>query len=276
MSAGWSWYVIALVVLNIVGCVWLLWWTGKRRPGPGARQIPAMYGMAISPNTTSRCHAGGSTCSTSPSCSASATWSGSRASAHSPAPASGPRWASTTPTRPCRRRKLEATFSPYEGQAIDVLARDPKALQLGRSLFGNYCATCHGSSAQGAIGFPNLTDKIWHWGGTPDRVLHTVLDGRDGAMPPWGPVLTGMGGEHAVDDVVGLRRSLSSPDKSPAERLHGRAGQAALRGRLRRLPRPGRQGQSGSGRAGPDRRLLAVWRQQREPARRPAPRVAMA
>ena len=36
MTTGWSWYVIALVVLNIAGCVWLLWWTGKRRPGDPA------------------------------------------------------------------------------------------------------------------------------------------------------------------------------------------------------------------------------------------------
>jgi hypothetical protein len=33
MSGGWSLYVIALIVLNIVGCVWLLWWTARRRPG---------------------------------------------------------------------------------------------------------------------------------------------------------------------------------------------------------------------------------------------------
>lgn len=36
MSNAWSWYVIALVVLNIAGCVALLWWTGKRRPGDPA------------------------------------------------------------------------------------------------------------------------------------------------------------------------------------------------------------------------------------------------
>ena len=33
MSSAWSWYVIVLVVLNLAGCVWLLRWTGKRRPG---------------------------------------------------------------------------------------------------------------------------------------------------------------------------------------------------------------------------------------------------
>ena len=36
MSAGWSAFIIALVVLNVVGCVWLIWWTAKVRPGdPG-------------------------------------------------------------------------------------------------------------------------------------------------------------------------------------------------------------------------------------------------
>src|SRR4249919_2163381 len=33
MTQGWSLYIIAFVVLNIVGATWLLWWTGRRRPG---------------------------------------------------------------------------------------------------------------------------------------------------------------------------------------------------------------------------------------------------
>ena len=36
MSTGWSWYVIALVALNIAGCAWLLWWTARRKPGDPA------------------------------------------------------------------------------------------------------------------------------------------------------------------------------------------------------------------------------------------------
>ena len=36
MNPAWSWYVIALVVLNLGGATWLLWTTAKRRPGdPG-------------------------------------------------------------------------------------------------------------------------------------------------------------------------------------------------------------------------------------------------
>ena len=36
MSTAWSWYVIVIVASNIIGCVWLLWWTGKRSPGDPA------------------------------------------------------------------------------------------------------------------------------------------------------------------------------------------------------------------------------------------------
>ncbi len=42
--------------------------------------------------------------------------------------------------------KLEQTFKPFAGKAIDRLAQDPKAVALGRSIFSNTCATCHGSS----------------------------------------------------------------------------------------------------------------------------------
>jgi cytochrome c oxidase cbb3-type subunit 3 len=107
--------------------------------------------------------------------------------------------------------KLNAAFAKYAGKPIDAIARDPHAVAIGHSIFTNTCSGCHGSSAKGAIGYPNLTDDIWHWGGTPDRVLETVLDGREGVMPEWGKVLTGMGGENAVDYVASYVQSLSDP-----------------------------------------------------------------
>jgi cytochrome c oxidase cbb3-type subunit 3 len=84
-------------------------------------------------------------------------------------------------------------------------------VRLGRSIFNNTCATCHGSTAKGANGYPDLTDDIWHWGGSPQKVLQTVLDGREGVMPEWGKVLTGIGGEHAVDNVAAYVRALRDP-----------------------------------------------------------------
>src|SRR3546814_20185914 len=70
-------------------------------------------------------------------------------------------------------------------------------------IFSNNCATCHGTSAQGAIGFPNLSDDIWPWGGSPEDILTSILDGREGVMPEWGTVLTGMGGDRWEEGGVG-------------------------------------------------------------------------
>ncbi len=43
MSSQWSWYIVALVALNIVGCVWLLWFTGKRRAGDPTPEQTSHY-----------------------------------------------------------------------------------------------------------------------------------------------------------------------------------------------------------------------------------------
>ena len=95
-------------------------------------------------------------------------------------------------------KKLEATFAPFAGKPIDQIAQDPKALKLGKAIFSNTCAACHGSSGQGATGYPNLTDDIWHWGGAPDQILETVLNGRQAAMPAWEAALGGKEGVTAV------------------------------------------------------------------------------
>ena len=39
--------------------------------------------------------------------------------------------------------KMEAAFKPFANQPINELARDPKALALGQSIFSNTCAACH-------------------------------------------------------------------------------------------------------------------------------------
>ena len=208
MTSGWTWYIIFLVALNIGGCAWLLWWTSRRRPGDPK------------PEDTSH------------------VWDGDITEYNKPLPKwwinlfyltiifaigylfwfgglgavkaySG--WTSTgehDARKAINDARLEKTFAPYAGQAIDVLAKDPQALALGRSIFGNTCATCHGSAGKGAIGYPNLTDNVWHWGGSPEQVLQSVLDGREGVMPPWGKILEGMGGADATDYVIAHVRAL--------------------------------------------------------------------
>ncbi len=100
---------------------------------------------------------------------------------------------------------LAKTFAPYEAVAVADLERDAAALRIGRNLFLNNCAGCHGSDARGAPGFPNLTDQDWLWGGAPDAVLTSIRDGRAGVMPGWLPVL----GEGGVEDILAYVMSLS-------------------------------------------------------------------
>lgn len=47
----------------------------------------------------------------------------------------------------------------------------------GHRLFGDNCAACHGMTATGNPGFPNLIDKDWLWGGSPDALAHTIAVG---------------------------------------------------------------------------------------------------
>jgi cytochrome c oxidase cbb3-type subunit 3 len=90
---------------------------------------------------------------------------------------------------------------------IKAVAANPEAKEMGARLFQTYCAQCHGSDAKGAKGFPNLTDKDWLWGGSPDRIKETITKGRDAVMTPKG-VKPDMDAEQ-VKDVVAYVRSLS-------------------------------------------------------------------
>lgn len=51
------------------------------------------------------------------------------------------------------------------------------ALAAGQAAFGDNCAPCHGSGAQGGPGYPNLNDDDWLWGGTLDEIHTTIRYG---------------------------------------------------------------------------------------------------
>src|SRR3990172_376608 len=95
-------------------------------------------------------------------------------------------------------------FDKFRTQDIPTVAKDPEALKIGQRLFSTYCTQCHGSDARGARGFPNLTDNEWQWGGTPEKIEETILNGREGAMPPWGEMLGEQKSFDAVEYVLGL------------------------------------------------------------------------
>jgi len=50
-------------------------------------------------------------------------------------------------------------------------------LAAGRSAFGDNCATCHGVGGGGGLGYPNLRDDDWIWGGSYDAIRQTIVGG---------------------------------------------------------------------------------------------------
>lgn len=48
------------------------------------------------------------------------------------------------------------------------------AMEGGRAAFGDNCAPCHGTGAQGFVGYPNLNDDEWIWGGTLEEIEYTI------------------------------------------------------------------------------------------------------
>jgi cytochrome c oxidase cbb3-type subunit 3 len=105
--------------------------------------------------------------------------------------------------------QAQSQFGPLYARlaAKDVveLAKDPEAMAIGQRLFLNSCAQCHASDGGGSRGFPNLTDKDWLWGGTPEAIKQTIAEGRSGVMPPWGPAI----GDEGVKNVTAYLMQLS-------------------------------------------------------------------
>ena len=93
--------------------------------------------------------------------------------------------------------------------------------QTGRTLFGDNCAVCHGRSAKGGNGFPNLVSGSWLWGGTPEAIAETIRvginsahpDSRASQMPAFGrdQVLQ----RADIENVVAYVLSLSDPSVKP-------------------------------------------------------------
>ena len=101
--------------------------------------------------------------------------------------------------------KIGPLYQKFAALEVPALAKDAQAMATAQRLFLNHCAQCHASDGGGSRGFPNLTDKDWLWGGTPEAIKTTISDGRMGVMPPWGPVL----GEQGAKDVAHYVMSLS-------------------------------------------------------------------
>jgi len=206
MSTSWSWYIIILTVANIVACFWLIRWTSKRQVGEAAQG-----------DTTGH------------------IWDEDLQEYNNPLPRwwlwlfyltilfaviyltiypglgkyKGTAGWSEVGQYQTEMKEADSKYAPifaaYAKTPIPELAKDNKAMATGQRLFLTYCSVCHGSTATGAPGFPNLTDNDWLYGGDPETIQTTILDGRNGMMPPMGAGLP----DAQVDELVAFVLSLS-------------------------------------------------------------------
>ena len=65
-------------------------------------------------------------------------------------------------------------------RSLSGLPSDGLRAQVGRRLFAQNCAACHGADAKGNldIGAPNLTDRTWLYGSTEAAITETIAKGR--------------------------------------------------------------------------------------------------
>jgi len=109
--------------------------------------------------------------------------------------------------------KYGPIFEAYAARSIPDLAADKDALKVGQRLFLQNCSQCHGSDAGGTTGFPNLTDKDWLYGGSPEAIKSTILHGRKAnGMMAWE---TALGGDQGVKEVAAYVISLSGREVDP-------------------------------------------------------------
>ncbi|MGE0188697.1 MAG: cytochrome-c oxidase, cbb3-type subunit III [Steroidobacteraceae bacterium] len=210
MTSPAAWFVIVMTIGNIVACLWLIWWTARRRVSSTAKTtghswdgieeynnpmprwwlglfiITIIFGfvyLALYPGL------GNYTGSTG--------WTSAQQLAQ-------------------QQAQTQAIFEARYGELakLDVvnLSKNVEAMAAAKNLFANNCSTCHGSDARGAKGFPNLADNDWLWGGNPETIYETIAHGRKGVMPGWVAIL----GTTGVEEVSAYVLSLSGR-KVPSE-----------------------------------------------------------
>lgn len=66
-------------------------------------------------------------------------------------------------------------------RSLSGLPHDPLRAQLGKPLFAQTCAACHGADGKGnqAVGAPNLTDATWLYGSSEATIIESIARGRN-------------------------------------------------------------------------------------------------
>lgn len=219
-SNFWSLFIAAITVGGIVACLLLLWFSGKAKA------------MTAHDNTTGH------------------VWDGDLREMNNPLP----RWWvwlfiitivfggvylalypglgnrpgklgwSSTGQHQAEMAKAEKDLAPlyakYVAMKTEDMAGDAQAMAIGERLFMNNCAQCHGSDGRGSKGFPNLADKDWLHGGSPDKIKESIMLGRNGNMPAMAAAVG------SPDDVKNVAHYVLSLSGDPHDSLRASLGKS--------------------------------------------------
>lgn len=119
-------------------------------------------------------------------------------------------------------RRMREYLEKVGASDYETILGDPEMMAftraVGKGLFGDNCAPCHGRGGQGVIGlFPNLADDDWLWGGTPQDIETTIREGRLGFMPAFRETLT----DAQIEDTAHFVLSLSGHEVDAEKAARG-------------------------------------------------------
>lgn len=107
--------------------------------------------------------------------------------------------------------KQQAYLEKVSAASYEQIIDDPEMMaftrSMGKVLFADNCAACHGTGgAPAIIGlYPNLRDDAWLWGSGLGDIEHAIRYGRNGYMPPFSHALS----DEQITDVSHYVLSLS-------------------------------------------------------------------
>ena len=186
-TQGWvNGWIIAIVLINLLGCLWLLWWTRKRPEdhiAEGESMGHSFDGIEELNNPLPHWWLNLFYFTIAFAFIYLTLYPGWGDSKGMLGWTSHGQWEMEVEKA---NNRFDRVFKDYASVPVEELAKDPQAVKIGQRLFGNNCALCHGSDARGNHGYPNLTDSDWLYGGNPDQIVATITNGRNAMMPAKG------------------------------------------------------------------------------------------
>ncbi len=100
--------------------------------------------------------------------------------------------------------RAQSKNSSAQTTSIADIVKDPEAIERGRSLYAVNCIACHSPQGQGLVG-PNLVDKYWIHGYTPEEIQTSIAKGfPTKGMVAWEGIL----GKRKVQDLTAFVMSI--------------------------------------------------------------------